>query len=428
MITSEFFKKIYFNRVGLMSKLLLILFCCLNFSACRTSRDSAKKDQTKPEVSVPVPDKKPAVPEVKEDNKNQVVKRKFALIMPFELEQNFKAESGESQEPEVSTSALNALNFFEGAKMAIDSLKSQKVEIKLSSFDTPADSAGIVRMLSNAAVKDADMVFAMFPNNLVSAAAGIAKANNVKMILTQAGSPDLLKDNSNIALAYASSKTQCIEMVDFMLDQFRDANIILVYRTVKREDELASIFRDEINKVKGNSDFKEFNATSKTTKEIAGLLNKTKRNLVFLISSDEAFVSPVLSLLEEQNLFGIKVSGLPTWLNFESIDFMNFHNLQVHLFDNNFIDLEKPVKAQFRKAFISRYYMDPMPSAYNGFELIYNIGGSLRDNYESMEKLMKLSFAGSDSYNFSDDVSGITENKNVSVLHLIDYRLEQLNK
>ncbi len=418
----------YSNCNSLQIISLLILFFSINFFACKTSRDVSKNNQVKPEVSVPVPDKKPAVPEKKVDNKDEVIKRRFALIMPFELEQNFSSGTDELQQPEVSSSSLTALNFLEGSQMAVDSLKAKKVEVKLNSYDTPADSTGIAKMLSNPAIKDADIVFAMFPNNLVSAAAAIAKTHNVKLVLTQAGATESFKENSNIALAYASSKTQCREMVDFMLGQFPDANILLVFRTQKREDELASIFREEILKTKGNSDFQDFNASKKDYNDITASLSKTKRNIVFIISSDEAFVSPLLALLEDQKLFGIKISGLPTWLNFESIDFMNFNNLQLHLFDNNFIENDKPVKIQFRKAFISRFQMDPMPAAYNGYDLVFNLGLSLRSNYEGMDKLMQQSFEGNEAYNFSYSNSGVIENKSISVLQITEYRLERLNK
>ena len=407
--------------------LFLVYLMSFTLSGCKATKQSSQPAPQKPVVDTPAPT--PAPVELKAEKKTEIVKRRFVLIMPFELEQNFVESTEEVKEPEVSSSSLNALNFYEGALLAVDSLKSQKIEIKLNSYDTPSDSVGVVRMMTNAAIKDADLVFATFPNSLAPVAAGVAKLHNIKLVLTQAGSPELLKDNPQVALAFASTKTQCREMVTFMLNQVSDANIILVFRTAKREDELATVFREEILKLKGTSAFHDFNATKKDYKDIIGLLSKTKRNLVFVISSDEAFVSPVLTLLEEQNIFGIKISGLPTWLNFESIDFMNFKNLHVHLFDNNFIESDQSEKELFRKSFISRYHMDPLPSAYNGFDLVYHLGLSLREMTPGMEKLIQASFPGNPrTYNFVNTVAGGLENKTISVLQITDYKLERLNK
>ncbi|MDQ3052016.1 MAG: hypothetical protein M3Q95_14130 [Bacteroidota bacterium] len=413
-------------------RILLLLIGILSipvvFSSCKSTKSSTKSTPQKPEVAQPVP-QPPVVKEKEDIKKDQLVKMRFVMIMPFELEKNFVTSIDETTEPEINPSSLGALNFYEGALIAVDSLKSQKVEVKLNSYDTPSDSAGVVRMMTNAVVKDADLVIASLPNNLAEVAARIAKTNNIKLVLTSAGSPQLLSDNENVALAYASTKTQCREMVAFMLDQYTNANIILLFRTTRREDELASIFREEILKLKGDSDFQDFNATKKEYKDITGLLSKTKRNLVFVISSDEAFVSPVLALLEEQNIFGIKVSGLPTWLNFESIDFNMLNNLQVHLFDNNFIDTDEKEKSMFRKSFVSRYYSDPLSNAYNGFDIVYRLGLSLRQEYTGMENLMMSSFkSGNENYNFVSTGSGGIENKSISVLKITDYKLERLNK
>lgn len=397
-------------------------------SSCKTIKTSSKPSPQKPVVTIP-DIQTPPVTDTKPEKSKDVVKRRFALIMPFELEQNFKSEEDVTSAPEVNPASLNAINFYEGAMMAVDSLKSNKVEIKLNSYDTPSDSIEVVRMLTNAAIKEADMVFATFPNNLAAVAAGVARQHNIKLVLTQAGTPDILNNNANVALAFASTKTQCREMVGIMLEQFNDANIILVFRTIRREDELADVFRQEIVKRKGTSEFHEFNATKKEYKEVTGLISKSRRNIIFLISSDEAFVSPVLTLLEDQKIFGIKISGLPTWLNFESIDFSIFNNLQIHLFDNNFIEVDLVYNSLFRKLFISRFQMDPMPAAYNGFDMIYNVGLALKENYSGMDKLMKSSFQNrTQTYDFTNTVPGGVENKSISVLRIVDYKLERFNK
>ncbi len=414
------------NRISLL--LVAILVLPFVFTSCKTTKSSTKTPPRKPEVSTPAP-QPPVIKEKEEVKSDELIKKRMVLIMPFELKKNFAISNDEVIEPEINPASLGALNFYEGALIAVDSLKSQKVEVRLNSYDTPSDSTGVVRMMTNAAVKDADLVIASLPNNLAEVAARIAKTNNIKLVLTQAGSPQLLTDNANVALAYASTKTQCREMVAFMLDQFTNANIILLFRTTRREDELAAVFREEILKLKGDSDFQDYNATKKEFKDLPGVLSKTKRNLVFVISSDEAFVNPVLALLEEQNIFGIKVSGLPTWLNFESIDFNMFNNLQIHLFDNNFIDTDEKGKSTFRKSFVSRYYSDPLANAYNGFDIVYNLGLSLREEYSGMENLMLSSFKNENgNYNFISTGPGGIENKSISVLKINDYKLERLNK
>ncbi|MBL0341733.1 MAG: hypothetical protein IPP71_12800 [Bacteroidetes bacterium] len=320
------------------------------------------------------------------------------------------------------------MNFLEGAQIAIDSLMLLKREVKITAYDTPPDSIGVVRMLTNPEFKEANMVIGTFPNSLVNAAVGAAKMANVNLLLTQAGTTSVLDNYANTALAFASTITQCRGMVSFMMAQYPDSKVILVYRTTKREEELAAIYKDEILKDKQSHEFVEHKSIEKGDKEIAALLSKTKRNVIFLISSDEAFISPVLSLFEEQNIFGVMVAGLPTWQNFESIDFMSMKNVQVMLFDNNFISYDAPERSVFRKAFISKYQNDPLNAAYNGFDIVFKMGIGFENREQKFQNWIRKSFPESTSdFNFIGDGFGGMENKFISVLKFNDYNLERIN-
>jgi ABC-type branched-subunit amino acid transport system substrate-binding protein len=417
--------RIYIKHLNSLRHLLICLVI-LSVVSCKSTKPAAT---TPPKPSVQTPSPKPEVKEeVKEVKKEENVKLKVVLIMPFELEQNFAEVTDETIEPEVSQTSLSALNFYEGALIATDSLKSHKKEVAIHTFDTPADSSAIFRMFSNAAVKEANFVIGTFPANLNNAAVTAASKYGVNLILTQSNSPEVLENHHNIALSAASTISQCREMAAFMLSQFEDSKIILVYRTEKREDQLASAFREEIIKLKKNQEFSELNATTKSYKDIATLLSKTKRNLIFLISSDEAFISPVISLVEEQKIFGIKLAGLPTWQNFESIDFMSLKNIEVYIFDNNFISLDTPLRADFRKTFISKYSNDPLNTAYNGFDLIFHIGNVYENNDKNFGGMLKKAFPNNSiGYSFEDSGNNGLENKSISVLRFFDYKLEKVN-
>lgn len=399
---------------------------------------SSKKVVTAPSgPATPAPVPPPPPKEVVKDPvKEEKVSMSIALMMPFGLEKNFAdtdiEETGEdaADEPHIEPSSLNALHFYEGALLAADSLKSLKREIKIVALETPSDSSGIARTMVSKQIRNAAFVIGTFPNNLTNIAADIAKREKVNLVLTQSGSSKVTESNEYVALSNASTVTQIREMVDFMMESYPASNFILVFRNTRREDEMAAIFRQEIMQLKGSADFRDLNATEKSYKDISNLLSKTKRNVIFLVSSDEAFVSPVLAYLESQEIFGVYISGLPPWQNFESIDFMNFKNLQVFLFDNNFIDYDHPSVRAFRKYFMGAYYTDPMASGYNGFDLVYRIGGAYIPGENNFTNVVSKAFSGIHPfYDFDRPVPGSgAENKYISVLRFSDYKLERINQ
>lgn len=399
---------------------------------------SSKKVVTAPSGPVaPTPAPPPPPKEVVKDPvKDEKVSLSIALMMPFSLDKNFAEsdteKSGEeaADEPHIEPSSLNALHFYEGALLAADSLKSLKKEIKIVAVETPSDSAGIARTMISKQIKNAAFVIGTFPNNLSGIASDIAKREKVNMVLTQSGSSKVTENNEYVALSNASTVTQIKEMVDFMMESYPASNFILVFRNTRREDEMAAIFRQEILRLKENADFRDLNATEKPYKDIANLISKTKRNVVFLVSSDEAFVSPVLAFLESQEIFGIYISGLPPWQSFESIDFMNFKNLQVFLFDNNFVDYDHPMVKAFRQRFMGTYYTDPLASGYNGFDLVYRIASAYVPGENNFTSVVSKAFSGMHPfYDFDRPVPGNgVENKYISVLRFNDYKLERINQ
>jgi len=394
----------------------------LLFSSCKSSQPVASAPSKTPDKPTTVT---PTKPVEKEKPGDVAVKLNVALIMPFDLKSNFATNEEGVSEPEIKQSSLPALSFYEGATIAVDSLKQMGKDVKLTAYDSPTDSTAIARLFSNQSLKDAGLVIGTFTNALVPVAASLAEKNGINLVLTQASSPDFLENKKNVALALPSTVTQCKEVVSTMLDKNPESNIILIYRTVKREEELAEFFRSEIVKKKGSREFREINATDKGFTDIVKYLSKTKRNLIFVVSSDEAFISPLLPLLEEQNIFGIQIIGLPTWQNFESIDFMILKNVQVNIFDNNFIDYDDVERASFRKHFISRYYTDPLPSAFNGFDLVYGVGQTSGSVKLNVNRVMEKSFEKSaHGYNFKEYNGGGMENKHISILRFNDYKLE----
>ncbi|MBL7914726.1 MAG: ABC transporter substrate-binding protein [Bacteroidia bacterium] len=374
------------------------------------------------------PVKPPVVEEVKEPVKEEKISWNIVLMMPFSLEKNFAEPeiSEDQQEPIIELSSLPALHCYEAALLAADSLKKLNRDVKIVAMESPEDSLSLARTMISKQVKESDFIFATLPNTLSNAAAQLAQKNNVNLILTQAGTPAVLDNAPNSVIANASTTTQIKEMVKYMLSTYTNANIILVFRNTKREDEMAAVFRQEVLKSKGTSDFRDLNATEKPYKDIVNLLSKTKRNLVFIVSSDEAFVNPMLSLIEAQDIFGVYVSGLPTWQNFESINFMGFKNTQVFLFDYNFIDYDAPAVKLFRQKFISTYHNDPLPVSYTVFDIILGVG---KKDKKSNQKL-KFSELNTTlpNYHFTETGSGSGyENSSISVLQFNDYKLEKIN-
>jgi hypothetical protein len=406
--------------------ILLMIAVAGLIASCKTSGPTSRTPAPSPPQST-VPEKKPD-PVVTSPPVKKMTRLRIALVMPFELKENFAEDSihGGLAEIAITNGSQAALHFYEGAKLATDSLLNDSIAVVVSGVEAPVDSLAAARLFGGASLRDFDYVIAGIQPALASAAATAAGKSGINLVLTQAPNAAVIASHPNVALAGASTFTQCREMAGWIAANYPASQVVLVYRQTRRENELAGIFRDALVAVPDRTPPRDFDATTRPLEELKSQLPADKRIVVIVASSDEAFVKNTLSQINDFMMSGIYICGLPTWPSFESIDFMNLENLKFFLFDNNFVDLGDPKVTAFRKLFISKYAADPLPQAFNGFELVYGLGKHSPEKKGPLCDQLTTAFKNSEQYRFLPPVNGSgCENNRISILTIEDYQLKK---
>jgi hypothetical protein len=353
------------------------------------------------------------------------------LIMPFELRENFTMDTSDTFY-DIQPGSINAINFYEGAVLAAEDLSDDGLTVNIHALESPRDSIGLSRIERSSMWNSADFVIAELSPSLVPVISRRAKASGKNVLLTQVIDPSITGSNENVMITYASTITQCRKMAEFLVDSFPSSQITLVFRNQKREDYLAEIFRESIKLKNPYQKIKEFDATSRVVEDLIGELSLAYDNMVMIVSSDEAFVSPYISGLNGlENIEWIDIAGLPTWQNFESINFMQFDSLSFYLFENNFIDNNDVTNQSIRKKYIQTYSSDPNSYGYSGYKLVEHIAG----NVVNAGQMDLASVAATDTVNTGTDFNfvrtdstGGYENTSISVLKIVDFRYKPLGK
>lgn len=395
---------------------LLLLF------SCKATTTAIKPVETKP-VVIPQKEKveEEAIPKAVNEEPD-TISGIFSIVMPFELRENFAPMTDLSiDEPRIALSSLTALNFYEGCMMAVDSLRRLNRMVTLKAYDAPVDSNGIRRLFQDDMLRKSKVVFALLSEQMNAYAAELAEKYGINLVITASAGNEYLRNNPRVALSNTSTMTQCNLMAQQMNSLYEDANFILAWRNVRREKELADAFRSVL---KNNNNFSDVNLQEKGSAGIIQVLNRTKKNVVFIISSDEAYISPLLTQLEEQQLGETVVAGLPTWQRFESFDFMSYQNLRIHVFDNIFIDYDNPATAALRQLFIQHFYHDPLPMAFHGYDLVLAFGQSMTNATVDLEQWLSSNNSNmSGSPLFISAREGVLESLSITVLRYSDYQL-----
>jgi hypothetical protein len=352
------------------------------------------------------------------------------IMMPFKLKENFTIDTS-GVFYDINAASLPAVHFYEGALLAVMDLKKKGITVTIEAIQSPADSVHLMRIENSAMWKKADFVIAKVLPSVIEVLARRAKVTNKQLILTQATDSEILLHNKQILISHASTLTQCRSMSEFITNKFSDSQITVVYRKTNREDYLASVFLKAMKANNPTQRIVDFNATTASVDKMLSKLSITKNNLVLVVSSDEAFVSPIISKLQGyESEEVINVAGLPTWQDFESINFMQFDSLAFYLFENNYINHKDRSVKNIQKKFVRMFSTYPGSGGYNGYSIVYELGLSVHEaGVAEVATLANFGFVNdSVYYHFTqpDSLSGF-ENESISVLRLIDYELVKVH-
>ncbi|MFM7079911.1 MAG: hypothetical protein ACKOYC_09010 [Bacteroidota bacterium] len=356
---------------------------------------------------------------------------KIALVMSFEVHRNGGIDPANPESPGVHPLSLPALHFYEGARLAVDSLTRKGFKYDLVCFESPTDSSNMEKLLDGL-VEDSFTVFIGFvPDNLLPITVERTAEAGIKLILTQAYRPDAIRGHSHSALAYASTATQCSLVVDRFLKKFPNANFVVIKGKKHREKEVAEAFRAAVDTLaSGTSTVRVVDLATSGVSAASGGVVSGVPNIIFFVSSEETVVNTGLASLAKSCPRNTIVCGMPTWVNFESIDFMSHERIQISLFDNNHVDYRDPERAKYRKRFVNAYWDDPLSSGYAGYDLFTYLVPLLRKypNADLEELLVGDKKRPNPFYDFKEFPEGGFESHRMTITYLVEYRFIPMDK
>ena len=312
-----------------------------------------------------------------------------ALLLPFfsdytvELKKSLEDTSGLNNDPiglamirrQSSIKGEYYFEFYEGVLMALDSLRNAGFKLNLFVYDTEKDTNKVKRILAKLESSAPDLIIGpVFPETFRLAADYAAK-HQIGIISPLYSRTTQIEGFDNAFQIVPSRETEFDGIAHFASNRL-DYNLILIHdadTSNRKENELLkyTLFkRFENDSVIGQVIFKEVKFNDSLLLNLRHSLVHDKKNLVIVSSNNEAYVSVVLSNLDE-NLKNreIEVLGMPSWLSFRNIDLEYFHNLQVTLLTSFFIDFHDVKTRQFLKKCVRVLGYEPQELKSKGYNL-----------------------------------------------------------
>lgn len=361
----------------------------------------------------------------------------IAFFLPFhadeanaiELEKIIKGDAQFSNKTNV------ALQFYEGAILAIDSLKKQNLNAKIFFYDVDEkDSLSMIAILKKPELASMDLIIGPLYGSSFMPIANFAKEHEIAIVSPFTQVNKILFNNPYVSKVSPSITLHVEQMAHFVVDTFKTQNIILINNSNTKEVSFFNAFRNT-----ANADLLKAGVLPSDTVKIASghsnmqsMLSASKLNIIILPSNNQSYVTEFISHLNSINRekFKIVLFGLQNWMNYDNLDFEYLNNLSLHIPANTFVDYKNVSTQNFIQTYRSKYKTEPEMYVYQGFDVAYCFISLLqKEGSGFLKQLSAKKYSGiSSNYQFAQfpSESGF-ENKFVYILKYKDYQLIKAN-
>ncbi len=295
------------------------------------------------------------------------------LMLPLFLNKN-TSTTPVSGKIEINPESYPFLQYYEGALLALDSLKRLGISLKLTVYDTQKDTTmlrQIVRKLDPASI---DLIIGPVFKETFSIASGFARKNNIP-IISPLSSEDLpVKNNASIIQMNTPQQYRNASVAQFVT-QFSDVNVIFIYNSKDLEGANVTAGKRAFNS-KYSALMKSNNITLSEVffpeGGIAGVekqMSTTKKNVLIVFSSNQAFVNNfVTKVYQLAKRYDIHLIGQPNWERYENLELDFLFDMQFQFAANGYVDYSRDVVKSFVQNHRSVFKTEPTRFSFQGFD------------------------------------------------------------
>jgi ABC-type branched-subunit amino acid transport system substrate-binding protein len=378
-------------------------------------------------VFPPKPVEKQTLIEVPVPNVEQAVKKNIdhsiVLLLPFQLNTiNLKT----SKKADLNKADL-AIDFYQGFKLALDSLSIGGHRYDLKVFDTQNTETQIVNLALSSSVKNQDLIVGpIFPEGIrtFSEFSDLGKILQVSPLAASMPSgfndPNLVSINNSI-------DQHALKIAEFVIKQYKseDVQLVLINTQKTIDARYSNFIKRYINELSG-SGFRVIERPNVIG--IEGYLSRTKNNLVLITSSDRSFLLPAIDKLYnlKNQQFKIELFGHPDWMKARYLNPEKMQALNARISTSYFVNYKTQDVKNFVARYRSEFGMEPSEYSFKGFDTAYYFG-TLIEKYGELypDYLIKEIYKGlHNEYRFVKDPKYGYRNTSLMLLRYQNFELQ----
>lgn len=304
---------------------------------------------------------------------------RVAIIAPLFLDELVRGESVTFRD-RVPDKAAAGLAFYQGVKLAADSLERAGLKMDIDVFDAGSYDQSPEILIDHRRFDSTDLILGAVEQHDIPILATFAKKKKINFVSALINYDGWVKDNQYFTMLQPSLKSHCEFIVDEISDKYPGQNVTMLYRTNSLTDDNAALYI--LNDLYSDVTFRKLLCNSLPSPELlSGVLDSTRPNVVVMSISDAVFADSILQQLSK-HFPGthFEIYGMPGWHSNANLSKPGMYkNLTVNVtYPFDFSHVDSPVMEQVNTAFGKEFGGTPTEMTWRGYEAMLWYGMLLR--------------------------------------------------
>lgn len=275
----------------------------------------------------------------------------------------------EAPSTNIPLKAFDAINFYKGIQMAVDTLKKQNFGIDIFVHDIASDKESVAQLLKSQEFGQTDLVIGLLTGNDIDDLSEFALQHQVNFVSVYSAYDAGIQGNPYVTLLQPSGKNYLDKICAHMNNGGANGKRFVLYRA-NNKSELASF--NYLNSLKS---FKPIVCNVMPTKQrLSQYFDMSGKNTLVVPTGDVYFVDSLLGIMKSMRTdfpnFQLTIYGMPSWTMLPNLLQPNgYSDFEINI-GTPFIYEPKATK-RIDQMYLKEYGYKPDVFVYRGYETLY---------------------------------------------------------
>ncbi len=287
----------------------------------------------------------------------------------------------------IPSKSKRALEFYEGAKMALADLQSQGVPMTVYVFDTQYSEHVVQSLLNSGPLFEADLIIGPVTKKNCELVANFGRMNN-KVVVSPYNYVSVVEQNPFYVQVNPSVQTQYVRLMEYITKTFGSTNNAIIFAPAGKravDQRIQQIQNASGMTGSGQLRLHTFSvmAVNEESMEADRFLIAGQNNIVIIPSRDPGFVAYCMRELNPfRRSHKVTVIGMPQWEDekFEKVDYNYYDNLRLTVGSESYINPDNFKVRNFIGRYASEYGTKPSENVFKGYDIMYYFGEMLKEH------------------------------------------------